>query len=187
MGYSCCFTGYRPHRFDFSADGLRQEHIQNALAQQIERLYAEGYRDFYSGMCMGVDLWAAQAVVDLARRDDSVRLIGVVPFDGQDAYWSMNEQRDYRRLITSCAEVITVCSSDEAKRDAAACYRKRNQYMVDCSDTVLAVYTADGADSRSGTGATVRYARRRHKRILYIHPVTLRTAEETVHQLQFPL
>lgn len=187
MGYSCCFTGYRPHRFEFSAAGLRPEHIQRALTQQITRLYAEGYRDFYSGMCIGVDLWAAQAVVDLSRRDSSVRLIGVVPFDGQDAHWSISEQRDYRRLIDSCAEVVTVCTVDEARRDAAACYRKRNRYMVDSTDTVLAVYTADGSDSRSGTGATVRYAQQQHKRILYIHPTTLRTAEETVHQLQFPL
>lgn len=187
MGYSCCFTGYRPHRFDFSANGLRPEHVQRALAQQIERLYDEGYRDFYSGMCIGVDLWAAQAVVNLAQRDHTVRLIGVIPFDGQDAYWSMNEQRDYRRLINSCAQVVTLCSAEDAKRDAAACYRKRNHYMVDSADAVLAVYTADGSDGRSGTGATVRYARQLHKRILYIHPVTLRTAEETVHQLQFPL
>lgn len=187
MGYSCCFTGYRPHRFEFSAHGLRPEHVQRALAQQIERLYAEGYRDFYSGMCIGVDLWAAQAVAELAQRDPSVRLVGVIPFEGQDAYWSMTDQRTYRRLIGRCAQVVTVCTPEEAKQDAAACYRRRNRYMVDCCDAVLAVYTADGADSRSGTGATVRYARRQQKRILYIHPETLHTAEETVHQLQFPM
>lgn len=187
MGYSCCFTGYRPHRFEFSANGLRPEHIQRALAHQIDRLYNEGYRDFYSGMCIGVDLWAAQAVANLVQRDSSVRLIGVVPFDGQDAHWSIGDQREYRRLIDSCNEVITICSAEDARRDAAACYRRRNRYMVDCADAVLAVYTADGSDNRSGTGATVRYAQQQHKRILYIHPVTLRTAEETVHQLQFPL
>lgn len=187
MGYSCCVTGYRPHRFRFSVNGLRPEHIQRALAEQIERLYAEGYREFYSGMCIGVDLWAAQAVVDLMKRDPSVRLIGAVPFEGQDAYWSMNEQRTYRRLLECCSQVVAVCTPQEAKNNASACYRRRNQYMVDCVDTVLAVYTADGADSRSGTGATVRYARRQLKRIVYIHPETLQTAEETVHQMQFPL
>lgn len=187
MGLSCCFTGYRPHRFAFSPHGLRPEHVQRALAQQIERLYAEGYRDFYSGMCIGVDLWAAQAVADLKRRDASVRLVGVVPFEGQDAYWSIADRRDYRRLIDACTQVITLCTADEAKRDAPACYRRRNRYMVDQADCLLAVYTADGSDSRSGTGATVRYARRQLKRILYIHPATLQTAEETVHQLQFSM
>ncbi len=187
MGRSCCVTGYRPHRFAFSAQGLRPEDVQRALAQQIERLYAEGYREFYSGMCIGVDLWAAQAVADLMERDESVQLVGVLPFEGQDAYWSMSDQRTYRRLLDRCSRVVTVCTAQEAKDNAPACYRRRNRYMVDQADTVLAVYTADGADTRSGTGATVRYARRQLKRIVYIHPETLKTAEETVHQLQFSL
>ena len=28
MNRVCCFTGYRPHRFDFSPDGLRPEQVQ---------------------------------------------------------------------------------------------------------------------------------------------------------------
>ena len=71
--------------------------------------------------------------------------------------------------------------------DAAACYRRRNQWMVDNADTVLAVYTPIDADRRSGTAATVRYARKKLKRIVYIHPVTLAMSEETVQQIEFSL
>jgi hypothetical protein len=59
--------------------------------------------------------------------------------------------------------------------------------MMYRADTVLAVCEIDVADSRTGTAATVRYARRLQKRILYIHPVTLAVAEETVQQIEFPM
>ena len=72
-----------------------------------------------------------------------------------------------------------------AKEDASACYRGRNRWMVDRSDTVVAVCEIDVADSRTGTAATVRYARRRQKRILYIHPGSLAVTEETVQQIEF--
>ena len=65
MSRICCFTGYRPHRFSFSPDGLRPEQVQAALGEQIRLLYDEGYRTFISGMSTGVDLWAAAEVLAL--------------------------------------------------------------------------------------------------------------------------
>ena len=52
---------------------------------------------------------------------------------------------------------------------------------------MLAVCRLDVGDQRSGTAATVRYARQQQRRILYIHPSTMAVTEETVQQLQFPL
>ena len=34
---TCCFTGYRPHRFAFTPDGLRPEQVQCVLGRQIRR------------------------------------------------------------------------------------------------------------------------------------------------------
>ena len=183
----CCFTGFRPHRFNFSPDGLRPEHVRRALGEQIDALYAQGYRTFISGMCVGVDLWAATEVLRLRRTDPQVTLIAAVPFSGQESHWPIPARREYRQILDACDRVEYLFDERQAERDAAACYRARNVWMVDHADTVLAVYTADGADRRSGTAATVRYAKKMMRRILYIHPETLATAEETVHQLQFPL
>ena len=46
---------------------------------------------------------------------------------------------------------------------------KRNRYMVDHSSFLLAVY--NGA-ARSGTGATVNYARKMGREIIVIDPLT---------------
>lgn len=186
MCQSCCFTGYRPHRFAFSPDGLRPEQVQAALGEQIRRLYDEGYRTFISGMSAGVDLWAAAEVLTLRQKHPEVVLVAAVPFAGQESRWSIPLQREYRRILDA-AQQVEVLFDAAAEENAAECYKKRNRWMVDHADTVLAVCEIDVADSRTGTAATVRYARRQQKRILYIHPVTLAVAEETVQQIEFPM
>ena len=187
MSKICCFTGYRPHRFDFSPDGLRPEQVQAALGALIRRLYTEGYRTFISGMSAGVDLWAAAEVLDLRAADSSVELVAAVPFAGQENRWPIPLQREYRRILDGCQQVEYLFSEKEAAEDPSACYRSRNRWMVDRSDTVVAVCELDVADSRTGTASTVRYARRLQKRIFYIHPQTLAVTEETVQQIEFPL
>lgn len=187
MSRICCFTGYRPHRFSFSPDGLRPEQVQAALGEQIRLLYDEGYRTFISGMSTGVDLWAAAEVLRLGESHPEVELIAAVPFAGQESHWSIPEQREYRRILDAAQQVEILFDEAAARADASDCYRRRNRWMVDRADTVLAVCEIDIADSRTGTAATVRYARRLQKRILYIHPVTLAVAEETVQQIEFPM
>lgn len=187
MRQSCCFTGYRPHRFAFSPDGLRPEQVQAALGQQIRRLYDEGYRTFISGMSAGVDLWAAAEVLSLRERHPDVELVAAVPFEGQESHWSIPLQREYRRILDAAQQVEVLFDAASAEANPAECYKRRNRWMVDRADTVLAVCEIDVADSRTGTAATVRYARRLQKRILYIDPVTLAVTEETVQQMEFPM
>jgi uncharacterized phage-like protein YoqJ len=186
-GRVCCFTGYRPHRFPFEQEGLRPEHVRAALGRQIRRLYEEGCRTFITGMCIGVDLWAAAEVLTLQSEHPDVALVAAVPFAGQESRWSVSEQREYQRILAACTRVETLFSIEEAKGNTAACYRSRNHWMVDNADTVLAVYTPIDAEYRSGTAATVRYARKKLKRIVYIHPTTLAMSEETVQQMEFSL
>lgn len=187
MDKTCCFTGYRPHRFAFSPEGLRPEQVQEALGEQIRRLYQEGFRTFITGMSAGVDLWAAAEVLALRQVCPDVRLVAAVPFAGQESRWPMALQREYRRVLAACQQVETLFNGKEAAADPSACYRQRNRWMVDRADTVLAVCELDVADSRTGTAATVRYARQKQRRILFIHPQTLAVTEETVQQIQFTL
>ncbi len=187
MSGICCFTGYRPHRFAFSQDGLRPEQVQEVLGQQIMRLYDEGCRTFITGMCAGVDLWAAAEVLALQQQHPEVQLWAAVPFLGQESRWAQPVQREYRRVLDRCQRVEVLFDEAAAQADAAACYRQRNHWMVDRADTVLAVYELGAEERRSGTAATVRYAQRQQRRILYIHPRTLEVVEETVRQMQFPL
>lgn len=182
MSHICCFTGYRPHRFAFSPEGLRPEQVQQALGRQIARLYREGYHTFITGMCIGVDLWAAEEVLALRREHPEIELVAAIPFEGQEAAWPQAARRQYQRVREACqrAEVLS-------ETGGSAAYLQRNRWMVDSADTVLAVYDFGAGEYRSGTAATVRYARQQQRRIVYIHPSTLAVSEETVQQIQFSL
>ena len=157
--------------------------MQQALGEQITRLYREGCHTFITGMCVGVDLWAAEEVLALRRDHPEVELVAAIPFEGQEAAWPQAARRQYQRVREACQRVEVLSGAAGDKK----AYLQRNRWMVDCADTVLAVYDAAVAEFRSGTAATVRYARHRQRRIVYIHPATLAVSEETVQQIQFSL
>lgn len=69
-------------------------------------------------------------------------------------------------LRAHSAECITV-GTDPGPES----YYKRNRYLVDHADCLVAVYD-DNKAVPSGTGMTVQYAQRESKPIILIHPDT---------------
>ena len=57
---TCCFTGHRPQKLHQEAEEVRE-----GLEKAVKQAYEEGYRFFITGMAMGVDLWAGEAVLKL--------------------------------------------------------------------------------------------------------------------------
>ncbi len=70
----CAFTGHRPKSFpwgyDESAPGCVL--LKEVLAAQISALAEQGVTDFLSGMAQGVDLWCAQIVLDLKKKNPAL-------------------------------------------------------------------------------------------------------------------
>mgnify|MGYP003312113691 CR=1 FL=1 len=57
---SCCFTGHRPEKLSMS-----EGKVKSALLQEIMKSINDGYNVFISGMARGVDMWAAEIVLEL--------------------------------------------------------------------------------------------------------------------------
>lgn len=162
--YSCCFTGYRPHKYPFSFDGVDPAYLEmeNALTETVFSLPKEGFCTFYTGAAMGFDLMAAETVL-LCRKalgKGIVKLVCVVPFLGQENSYTPEWKARYDRVLAAADEVITL--SEVYTRD---CYQKRNRYMVDRSDLVLTWF--DGQSG--GTKNTLSYAKRQGRRILNLN------------------
>ena len=86
---SVAFTGHRTYR-GAAADALRRT---------VGELYARGFRNFLSGMAVGFDLAAAEAVLELRERAPGVRLVAAVPFRGQEMRFSPADRERFRRVL----------------------------------------------------------------------------------------
>lgn len=159
---SCCFTGYRPEKFSFPFETDCPEHRQfigrlmTAIACRIE----DGCRAFYTGMAMGFDIVAAEQVALIKKRNRELRLIGVVPFKGQEEKWNKDWKERYYAVLNDCDEVVTL--SDTYERWA---FDRRNRFMVDRSRYVITYF--DGKPG--GTGNTLKYAAKHGREVFNIY------------------
>lgn len=142
--HRCCFTGHRPEKL-----GAAEEEIKAALTRAIRAAISDGYSVFISGMARGVDLWAAETVLDLRDKGEAVRLICAVPFPGFELRWERDWRERYQSILKRADLTRTVCS-----QYSKSCFQIRNQWMVDHSAQVIAVYNGTGG----GTRNTLEYA-----------------------------
>ena len=82
-----------------------------------------------------------------------LRLIMVCPWNGQADKWTAEQRLRWRGILESSDKVIYISNHYEK-----SLFFKRNRYLVENADRILAAYNGD---PHSGTGITVRYAHQR--------------------------
>lgn len=160
----CCFTGHRPKSlpFGYNENEPACKKLKEQLMENIERQITDnGVTHFVSGMAMGVDIYAAEAVLELKKKYPNITLECVILCETQANDWSESWRDRYFDIIIR---------SDDAKtlqtHYSSGCMRKRNEYMVDNSDVVIAVWNG----KKGGTGGTVEYALKNEKNVVIIDP-----------------
>lgn len=164
--YKCCaFTGHRPSKlpWKYNEEDKRCIELKAVLAQQIENLAAAGVTVFFTGMALGVDTWAAMAVLDLREKMPVVKLHCILPCEGQETSWTAAAQLRYKHILDH-ADSTQYVSRIYHKN----CMLERNQRLVDSAAFLLAVYNGE---RRGGTAATVRYAQKAGREIIIIDPI----------------
>lgn len=128
--HRCCFTGHRPNKLDYS-----ENEIKPLLETAIDNAISDGYVTFITGMAEGVDIWAAEIVLEKKKENKDLHLISAVPHPEFEKRHSKYETERYENIIKNADYVTTI--SDNYYR---ACYQKRNIWMVDRSSFVIAVF-----------------------------------------------
>ena len=180
-----CFTGHRPK--DLAG---KEDQIKARLETLVGQAYAKGYRRFVSGMAMGVDLYAAQAVLKLQESHADVELIAAVPFPGQTAFFDALSRATWTNVLLRATQVnmfdpltetsVILDAKAVLERNRQALQQQawpyyqvvkwlemRTRWMIDHSDAVLAVWSGK---PKGGTANAVRYAMKLKKPILVYHP-----------------
>lgn len=155
------FTGHRPNKLGgYNENNPIMRKVIRELDDLISRAIKAEYYTFISGMALGVDIIAAEIVLKYKKADDRVNLIAAVPFEGQEGNWPTQSQQRWKRVLDHADEIVYVCEPGYA----AWKMQKRNQWMVDNSSVVIAVW--DG--TKGGTGNCVEYAKKaKHQPKIY--------------------
>ena len=152
--HRCCFTGHRPEKLNISENEAKiRLHI--AIRQAI----ADGYTTFISGMARGIDMWAAEIVLEEKENNDSITLVCAPPYEGFQNRWNEHERNLYDTIINLADVVKFICP-----HYSRGCFQIRNCYMVDRSSRVIAAYNEESG----GTRNTINYALNKGVKVINI-------------------
>lgn len=123
-------------------------------AEKYKQFYQEKIRSFLldkrpeytiTGMALGVDQWFAQCCIDL-----NIPFIAAIPCHGQKNAWPEHAQKEWDRIIKYAKQEFYVTPGPYNP----ACMQIRNQWMVDNSNHLLAIWNG----SKGGTFNCIKYA-----------------------------
>ena len=126
---SVAFSGHRTIAED------RKDEIRKKLRGKIRLLYAMGITNFYCGMALGFDMLAAEEVISLKVELPNLKLIAVIPYDGQNERWSAREQDRYWDILDKADDAILL-----SKHYFNGCLLRRNDYMLSHSCGLIAFF-----------------------------------------------
>ena len=141
--HRCCFTGHRPDKME-----LGKNEIKPLLEKAIDEAIADGYVTFITGMAMGTDIWAAEIVLERKKMNKDLHLICALPHPNFESRRSMTEKMKFNKILKN-ADLVKEINDHYF----TGCYQVRNEWMVDRSNLVVAVFNGQ----KSGTKNTVDY------------------------------
>lgn len=172
----CCVTGHRPEKlvggYNFDSQGRKE--LRKILYAKVEELINNGYNEFLSGGALGVDSDFFCVCNVLKKKYPHIQNKLAIPFKQQSIAWNMIDAKRYEVIKKKADEVIYVdtlpnYSINYLKPDLYHIQKMmiRNQYMVDNSDLVIAVWNGD---KKGGTYNCLQYAKKCGKEIIIINP-----------------
>ena len=150
-----CFTGHRPEKLN-----MTEGKVKSALLTAIMQAIQDGFNVFISGMARGVDIWAAEIVLELREENPNIKLICASPYEGFEKQWSIDWQNQYNEIMRK-ADLVRYISP----KFSYGSYQVRNEWMVNHSARVIAVWNGE----KSGTKNTVIYAEKNNVPVVNIY------------------
>lgn len=118
--HRCCFTGHRPEKLIRSEAEIKKD-LEAAILQAIN----DGFVTFITGMARGVDIWAAEMVLQLRKQNPNLHLITASPYEGFESRWTEDWKVRYNTVMEQADLIRYVC-----KGYSKACFQIRNEWMV---------------------------------------------------------
>lgn len=136
----CTFIASSLSDFSFGYDFESPKciYLVSRLKDYITKKYNEGVRDFYSVCEQGVDLWAAEFVTQIIKKDKSVKLHCILPYEEQAAKWHSDIRELYYKVLEQSddTEFVSLYYSDD-------CLKKARLLTIDHSKYIFTALESD--------------------------------------------
>lgn len=161
----CFFTGHRPNKlpWGYKEEGIRFFFFQRKLRKTILNAINDGYGYFISGMALGIDMLCADLILKLKKRHPNIKLECAIPCLNQTAKWNEEGKTRYDNILKQADKITYVSDCNYYN----GCMAKRNKYMVDNSDMLIAVYNG----SEGGTKQTIEMAKKAELKIVILSTI----------------
>lgn len=160
-GKTCCFTGHRSQKlpWGFKEGDEKCKIMKCHLKEEILKAIDQGYTHFISGMALGFDIISAELVLELKSVYSYITLECALPCKTQHLRWPSFYRSRYINILENADSIW--CKHEYYEE---GCMQERNEYMVDSSSLVIALYNG----KPGGTRKTIEYARKKGKEVVII-------------------
>ena len=140
-----CITGHQPNKLGGYKINETATWVKGRLEQAIDRAIKRGAVAFISTGTLGVGQWAAEIIIKRKKNPvkmpaGEIKLIIAQPFELPSSRWPVEARRAYEKNLQKADKIVLVNDGQYA----AFKIQKRNEWMVDHSDAVIAVW--DGSE-----------------------------------------
>ncbi len=154
-------TGHRPNKlggYSIQAfnklDLLFRDWFLHRLPRDLEPPFT-----IITGMALGWDQAVAQSIVFFKNIGMKINLVAAIPCLNQECKWPESSKTLYKKILDKCDEVVYVSNQPYFP----SCMQIRNEWMVDNSELVVALYNGDLS---GGTFNCIQYAKKQNKPII---------------------
>ncbi len=167
-----CISGHRekfisPYQGNKIYAPLTVSAVKLMLYRYIDMAIEQGFENFINGLATGIDLWAAEYIINKKKSNGNINLIGVMPYLRHAEVFPA----DYKNLlkyVEANSDVLISTNSDpeivyKKSPPEKYLYRDRNYYMVDRSSALIAFLNDNSFFT--GTKQTVNYGYKTGKKI----------------------
>ena len=122
---TCAFTGHRPKGLGYPESDERCTALKEELRSLIIRMIEEeGVTHFISGMAQGVDMYAAEIVLELKEKHPQITLECAIPYERQAVRWPEALRNRYFSIAERCdQETMLQRQSQWDGTDGVVCQR----------------------------------------------------------------
>ncbi|AZB44873.1 DUF1273 domain-containing protein [Bacillus sp. FJAT-42376] len=131
-------TGYKPHELGvFTKSHPAVFYIKKLIEKELKVLLDEGLEWVIISGQLGVELWAAEVVIELRLDYPQLNLAVLTPFLNQEERWKDSNKEQYERVLMEAdfVDSITKRPYENPKQ-----FMMKNQFVIKKTDGLLLIY-----------------------------------------------